>query len=151
MGRIETSRRVAASVERVFDVIAHAENFREAVPEIVAVEFTSATRRGVGTRFRETRRMGRREATVELEVAGYAPNESVRIVSDAGGTTWDTTFRVTSSGDGATLEMVMEDRPHQLLARLFTPLIRPMVRRAVERDMDAVRAYCEAAAGGASS
>ena len=143
MGRIATSRQIAAPVERVFDVVAHVENFREAVPDIVRVEYTSATRKGPGTRFKETRRMGRREATVELEVTEYEPNERVRIVSDAGGTVWDTTFRVTPSGGGTELSMVMDDRPHKLLARLFTPLVRPMVRKAVGRDMDAVQAFCE--------
>lgn len=143
MGRIETSRRIAASAARVFEVIAHVENFREAVPEIVSVEFTTDTTRGAGTRFRETRRMGKREATVALEVVEYEPNERVRVVSDAGGTIWDTTFRVAAVAEGAVLAMEMEDRPHKLLARLLTPLIRPMVRRAVERDMDAVRRFCE--------
>jgi len=144
MGRIATTRQIAAPVEHVFDVVAHVDNFKQAVPDIVRVEYTTATTKGAGTRFKETRRMGKREATVELEVSEYEPNQYVRIVSDAGGTVWDTTFRVNAQGDGTELEMVMDDRPYKLLAKLFTPLIRPMVRKAVDKDMDAVKAFCEA-------
>lgn len=146
MGRIETSRIIDASVERVFDTVAHVEEFRKAVPDIVGIEFVSETKRGVGTRFKETRRMGRRQATVELEVSEYSANDHVRITSDAGGTLWDTTFRVQPMGDGRTrLTMTMNDKAHRLLAKVFVPMIRPMVRRAVERDMDAVKAFCERA------
>ncbi|MCK5944178.1 MAG: SRPBCC family protein [Planctomycetes bacterium] len=143
MGQIATSRQIAAPAEKVFDVVAHVDNFRNAVPDIVRIEYVTETHKGVGTRFKETRRMGKREATVELEVTEYEPHQRVRIVSDAGGTVWDTTFRVTANGDGAELTMVMDDKPYKLLAKLFTPLIRPMVRKAVAKDMDAVKAYCE--------
>ena len=144
MGRIATTRHIQAPVERVFDLVAHIENFQKAVPDIVGIEYLSETRRGSGTRFRETRRMGRREATCDLEVTEYEPGQHVRIVSDAGGTIWDTVFRVKPSGDGTELEMVMDDRPHKLLAKLMTPLIRGFVRKAVAKDMDAVKAFCEA-------
>ena len=143
MGSIATTRQVQAPVARVFDVVAHIENFQKAVPDIVGIEFLSETRSGVGTRFRETRRMGKREATCDLEVTEYEPEQHVRIVSNAGGTIWDTVFRVTPKGDGTELSMVMNDKPYKLLARLFTPLIRPMVRKAVEKDMDAVKQFCE--------
>ena len=144
MGRITTTRQIDAPAERVFDTVAHIENFRQAVPDIVGIEFLSEVRKGVGTRFRETRKMGKREATVELEVSEYEPNERVRIVSDAGGTIWDTTFRVTPADGGrAAVTMEMQEKPHKLLARILNPLIRPMVRKAVERDLDAVKRYCE--------
>lgn len=145
MGSIATTRLVQAPVARVFDVIAHIENFQKAVPGIVGVEFLSETRSGVGTRFRETRRMGKREAACDLEVIEYEPEQHIRVVSKAGGTVWDTVFRVASKGDGTELSMVMDDKPYKLLARLFTPLIRPMVRKAVEKDMDDVKRYCESA------
>ena len=144
MGRIEAVRRIDAPAARVFEVVSDVENFQRAVPQIVRVEFLSAQRRGVGTRFRETRRMGKREATVELEVRELVEGERVRIVSDAGGTLWDTVFAVRALGPAqAELTMVRTDTPHRLLARVATPLIRPMVRKAVERDLDAVKAYCE--------
>ena len=144
MGRITAMRQIRAPLERVFAVVADIENFRQAVPEILEVEFLTESRRGVGTRFRETRQMGKRKATVELEVTEYAENRHVRLESDAGGTIWDTVFRVKQRGEGqSTLTMDMEDKAYRFLARALSPMIRPMVRKAVERDMDAVKAYCE--------
>lgn len=148
MGRIATTRQIQAPVDQVFDVVAHIENFQKAVPDIVGIDYLSDVHRGVGTKFRETRRMGKREAACDLEVTEYEPSRRVRIVSDAGGTIWDTVFAISPHGDGASLEMVMEDRPYKLLAKLFTPLIRGMIRKAVSKDMDAVKAFCEAGAAG---
>ena len=88
--------------------------------------------------------MGRREATTELEVTEYEPPNRVRMVSDSGGTIWDTVFTVTADGSGSRLDMVMDARPHKLLAKLTVPLFGRMVAKAVEKDMDEVKDYCEA-------
>ena len=142
------SRTIHASPAAVFDTIAHIENFSSAIPDITNVEFLTEQRRGEGTRFRETRKMGKREASTILEVTEYVPEQRVRLVSDAGGTNWDSTFTVTPEGDRATrLDFEMESRPYKLLARLFVPLIRGMVAKAIEKDLDAVKAHCEGADG----
>lgn len=44
----------------------------------VNVLFLTDSEKGVGTKFRETRMMGKREAGTELEVTEYVPNERVR-------------------------------------------------------------------------
>lgn len=152
MREIRITRMIDAPVEQVFRSVAHAEEFAQGVDEILRVEFLSEQRTGVGTRFAETRVVNGREATVELEVREYEPGERVRIISDEGGTVWDTTFRVRPLERGAELEMRMEARPHKLWARVLNLFIAGMVRRAVERDMDAVTAHCESgAADGGSS
>jgi carbon monoxide dehydrogenase subunit G len=127
----------------VFDTVAHIENFAKVIPAIVRVEFVTPQRSGVGARFRETRRMGKREATVELEVKEFAANERIRLVADAGGTVWDTVFAVKPAGSGTELTMVMDDKPYRVLAKLFNPLLRGMIRKGIERDMDAVKLHCE--------
>jgi len=145
MSTTTVRRTINAPVARVFDCIAHIENFSQAVPHITKVEMLSDITRGVGTRFRETRLMGRREGKTELEVTEYVENEHVRLVSDQGGTIWDTCFTVADS-DGATeLVMVMEARAYKLLAKLMNPLISGMIRKFIEKDMDAVKAWCEPA------
>jgi uncharacterized membrane protein len=136
---------VRAPVEAVFDCVAHIQNFSHAVPEIAKIEFLTQSRRGVGTRFRETRLMKGREATTELEVTEYDAPRRVRLVSDEGGTIWDTVF-TTAEADGITrLEMVMDARPYKLMARIVNPFIGRMVSKAIEEDMDAVKRYCETA------
>ena len=141
---ITASRTIDAPVARVFDTVAYIDQFSQAVPGITDVELLSDQHRGVGTRFRETRAMKKGEATTELEVIEYVENERVRLIADEGGTIWDTVFVVQPSGDRSVLSMAMSARPHTLAARLLTPLIRGVVAKAVEADMDAVKAYCEA-------
>lgn len=145
MSQTTVVRTIDAPIERVFDTVAHVENFAKAVPQIVATEFLSDVMSGVGTRFRETRRMHGREATTELEVTEYAENDRVRIVGDAGGTIWDTVFAVSPDPDSDRVQLMltMDARPYTLMSRLVNPFIKGFVRKAIESDMDAVKAYCE--------
>lgn len=144
MGTTTITRTIAAPPDRVFTTVAHVDEFAKALPNVTGVEFLTDVRSGVGTRFRETRVMRGREGTTELEVTEYVPNESIRLVSDAGGTIWDTVFTVAADGSSTRLTMVMEARPYKTLARLINPLISRAVTKAIEHDMDAVKAYCEA-------
>ena len=139
------TRTIHAPVGAVFEVVSDISRFSEAVPHIVGVEFLTESKVGVGTRFRETRMMGKREASTVLEVTEYVKNERVRLVSDAGGTVWDSLFTVTPVGDGRStrLGLVMEARPYRLLARVFVPLMKGMVGKAVAGDMDAVKGWVE--------
>jgi ribosome-associated toxin RatA of RatAB toxin-antitoxin module len=143
MAQYVATRTIAAPVDRVFATVAHIDRFQEAVPHITNVEFLTETRSGVGTRFRETRLMRGREASTELEVTEYVQDERVRLVSDAGGTVWDTVFTVQASGSGTELSMVMDARPYKLTARVVNPMISRMLTKVLETDMDAVKAYCE--------
>lgn len=143
MQPIATIRCIRAPIDRVFQTVADVRNFTTAVPHIKKIEFLSEQQTGVGTRFRETRMMGNKEVQTELEVTEYVENEHVRLVSDSGGTIWDTVFRVTEVDGEVELSMHMDIRPHKLLARLFIPLIRGTVVTGVEADMDCVKDYCE--------
>ena len=143
MALLSATRTIAAPVDRVFDTVAHIENFRKALPSITNVQFLTESKTGVGTRFRETRVMRGRESTTVLEVTEYQPNERVRLVSDAGGTIWDTVFTVKAADGGTDLSLAMDARPYKLAARIMNPLVSRMIRKAIEGDMDAVKAYCE--------
>jgi len=144
MAKISAARKINAPIEEVFDVVAHIENFSKAVPHITDVEFLTEEHRGVGTKFKETREMRGREASTELEVTEYMANERVRMVSDTGGAVWDTVFQMRPVDGGTQLGMIMDARPHSLFARITTPIFKGMIGKAVEADMDAVKAYCEA-------
>ena len=147
MTRTESSLIVNAPAGVVFSIVADISNFSKAVPHIEHVEFLSEARTGLGARFRETRLMGSRRATTVLEVTEYVRDERVRFVADEGGTVWDTTFTVEPGPDGrgTRLGMVMEAKPRRLGAKLLTPLMKGAVAKAIAADLDAVKAYAEAA------
>lgn len=140
---VETTRSINAPVSRVFQTLSRVEEFSQAVPGITNIEFLSEQHYGVGTRFKETRLMNGKEATTELEVRELMENERIRMVSDAGGTIWDTVFTVSTEDQETLMTMKMDARPYNALAKLFVPMILSMVAEAVNDDMDAVKKYCE--------
>ncbi len=143
MTRTTIHRFINAPVAVVFDTVAHIGNFSKAIPEIVNVEILSDVRSGVGARFRETRLTKGRRTTVELEVTEYAPNKRIRLVSDAGGTIWEMSFTTEATSKGTDLTMVMDAKPKNLFANIVAPLMQGMIQKSIERDMDAVKVYCE--------
>ncbi len=143
MSRTTVVRTIDAPIEKVFDTVAHIENFSKAIPHIVGTEFLSDVKSGVGTRFRETRRMGGKETTTELEVTEYIENDRVRMVADAGGTVWDTLFEVAPESDHVKLTASMDARAYKLMSKLVYPFIKGFVQKAIESDMDSVKIYCE--------
>ena len=143
MNTITLTRQIQAPVEVVFQTVSDIQNFKKAVPDIIDVDFLSETKSGVGTRFKETREFKGREATTVLEVTEFVENEHVRIVSDTQGTIWDSIFRVSIKNGKCELTLEMEARPYKFLSKIMTPLVKGFIRKALERDMDAVKNYCE--------
>jgi carbon monoxide dehydrogenase subunit G len=137
------TRTITAPIDRVFETVADIKQFSQAVPQIVKVEFLSAQQSGVGTRFRETRLMKGKETATELEVTELVKNDHIRLVADTHGTVWDSIFQVKRAGDATALTLTMHARPAGLLPRVMMLLIRGMVQRALEADMDSVKQYCE--------
>lgn len=129
----------------MFGTTAHIEDYSQVIPEILDVEFLTDQRFGAGTRFRETRKMGRRTAATELEVTEYEHPNRVRLVADEGGTIWDTTYTYLNTREGTDVHLQMDIRPRSLLARLTNRFIRGAVLRGIERDLDEVKAHFEPA------
>ena len=143
MSRTTVRRTISAPVDFVFRTVAEIENFSKAIPHIVDVEFLSDVRCGVGSRFRETRLMRGREASTVLEVTEYVENERVRLVSDEGGTIWDSVFTVSPVDGGTKLTLVMEAAPYTFKSRILVPVMKFVIRMGLVKDMDAVKEYCE--------
>ena len=145
MPQTHVSLDIEAPVATVFGALANIETFPDRAEAIAAVEILSDQKFGVGTRFRETRIMNRREAIAELEVTEQVDNERIRMVCDQGGTVWDTVFLVSPSGEGTRLEMTMDAKPHKLMAKLTVPIINMMIKKFVRQDMEELKAWCERA------
>jgi hypothetical protein len=84
-----------------------------------------------------------RAVTTELEVTEYVPNRSVRLVADTNGTIWDSVFTVQREGEGTNLTLRMEARAYKFLPTILNMLALKSVTRALQKDMEAVKAYCE--------
>lgn len=145
MTRIAVQRTIQASPERVFRAVAHVEGLPESNPDVLRIEFLTEQKTGVGTRFRETRAMGKKEVQTDLEITEWSEPQQARMVTDQGGTVWDTEFRIVPKGDGCELTIDMDARPHKLGAKVMLPLIRGMITKGMNKHIDGLVEHCEAA------
>lgn len=144
MVKIVASRKINAPVDRVFKRVSEIEKFVEVDDDIVHIEFLTEQKSGIGTRFRETRKMKKQEMITELEVTEYVENDHVRMVTDSHGTIWDTIYEVKSEDGQTGLTLTMDATPHQLLPKIMNRFMKGFFQKGIERHMDAVKTYCEA-------
>ncbi|MFT7680295.1 MAG: hypothetical protein ACI8QC_004301 [Planctomycetota bacterium] len=141
MTSIAAERVFKVSPESVFTAISDVPGLPNTNPEIVEVEILSTQTSGVGTRFRELRRMGKRELVTELELTEWDPPRSVRMLADTHGTVWDTLFTVSPVEGGTLLKLDMDARAHALLPRLLNPLMKGLFRKGLVKHLDALESY----------
>ena len=59
------------------------------------------------------------------------------------GTVWDTLFVVKPEGGRTELKMTMDAITNKLTAKIFNFLISGMIKKAVAKDLDGVKVFCE--------
>ena len=143
MTRTTITKKIDAPIGDVFRTVAEINRFSKAIPHITKVEFLSEAKTGAGTTFRETRLMRGKEVSTVLEITEYIENDHVRLVADSHGTVWDSLFTVEPDEDLTRLTLVMDATPKTFMSKLTVPLFRRLVAKAIEKDMDAVKAFCE--------
>ena len=136
-------RTVAAPPERVFRAVADPEEFQKAIPGGSAVEYLTERRSGVGTKFRATRvRKGKTDA-FDQEVTAFEPGCRIGLVNVTHGTVWDSVFEVREDGVRSILSLTLDAKTDRLLPRVMFGAIRGTVQKALDDDLDAVKARCE--------
>ncbi len=65
------------------------------------------------------------------------------MVTDSHGAVWDSVFTVKRVDGHTELTLVMDARPHKFMQKMMIPIIKGMISKALEKDMDAVKTYCE--------
>lgn len=84
-----------------------------------------------------------KEAATELEVTEFVANNRIRLVADSHGTVWDSLFVVKPENGQTSLTLTMEAKTDKLLLKIINFMIGGMIKKAVAKDMDAVKAFCE--------
>lgn len=143
MNKIIITRDIDAPIANVFDTVAHIEEFAKAIPHVVKVELLSDKQKGLGTRFRETRLLKGKELSSEFEVKEYVENEHVRLLTDSHGIVWDTKFSVEVIGRITLLKMAMQITAYKFFPKIKTLLFKGGLTKAIGKDMDSIKAYCE--------
>lgn len=137
---------VAAPPAETFAVFADIEHAAGRIKEIVRIEKLTPGPVGVGTRFRETRVMFKREATETFEFTEYTPGVAYAFKGVNCGMEYRCRFAFAPEGAGTRVDVTLEIRAMTLWAKLFTPLaylMRGMMRRCMAGDLDQLRAAVE--------
>lgn len=147
MGQFSLNISVDAPKEEVFRIFTDFENAPKRVRGISKLEVLTDGPVGVGTRFRETREMFKREATEEMEITQLTPGESYTVGCETCGCEYATVFRFTPTRSGTDVEMQMTTRAISLFAKIMSPIMSlmmgPMMRKCMMQDMADLKAAAE--------
>ena len=143
---------IAAPPERVFAVMADPDSFGKWMPGFVRIERLTPPPTGVGTRFRETRKMMGREATEEFEVTAFEPPRVLGLSCDGkkgSSGSGEFRFRYMLAPGGPGTILTVDGEVGGLTGCmgwcmfLLGPLMTAFCRRAIAKDHAALKAYCE--------
>ncbi|MEX2430600.1 MAG: SRPBCC family protein [Dehalococcoidia bacterium] len=143
-----TEVHIAASPERVFQALTDLDGARHWMQGLVDMEKTTDGPFGVGTRWKETRRMYGKNATEHFEVTSCeAPEKLMLRVDGSKGSTGKGEYRfdyvVSPEGDQSHVAVSgLIDLPG-LFPRLFGRLFIGSFKRAIYKDLHAMKAYVE--------
>ena len=113
---------------------------------IESVEFVSDTHAGLGTRWRETRRMYGRAATEEMAITGFEAPSGYTVEAHAPEVLYRTEYRVEDNGAGTLVTMTFGGEPTTTISRILALVTEPLtgsVRKAVEADLADMKRYPE--------
>ena len=138
----EVSRLVPAPRQEVWDVLTDLDRRAEVLSAVVRVErVDDGDAFGVGTRWRETRRAGRREETQELEATEVDAPSSYRWRAEAHGSSYAGGVRLEPVEGGRCTRVVLtfggeaQGLLPRALAVVTAPVGHRLVRRALETDL----------------
>lgn len=135
---------VASDPEGVFRVLTDVERSPEVLPEVKRVEIVSDTRSGLGMKWKETRRMMGRDATVELEIVDWQPPHRLTVRSSVLGTSYESVFSLTPASGGTHLVHDFTSSGAGFVSGLFEKLTAGPMKKSMQADLEAIKAYCEA-------
>lgn len=137
--RLSVERHVPASPSEVFARATDLARAPQTISAIMRIELLTEGSVGVGTRFRETRRLFGREATEEMEITAFDPPHGYELVAHNCGCRYDSAFRFAPDEKGTLVTMSFRATPLTFAARLMGWMSRFMQKsmaRAMTRDLD---------------
>ncbi|MEU1255559.1 SRPBCC family protein [Streptomyces chartreusis] len=149
---VVVERRIAAGQGSVWESLTDLRGMVHVLSGVSGVEVLTEGAFGVGTRWRETRRMFGKEATEEMWVTLCEPPERYVVEAESHGTHYvsewalraegpsETTVRMTFTG-------VTSGGVAGVLAKLFGSLGSRAVAKAIAKDLDDIAAAVEGRAG----
>lgn len=132
-----------APVGRTFAIFTDLHKAAERIKSLKKIELISGTAFAVGTRWKELRQCGWRDAWMEFVVTEFSPGKSFTITSDVGRVLWTTQFEFVSASGGTEVSVTMQWEPRWFMMRLFNGMIRRKIAAGMKQDCEDVRQTIE--------
>src|SRR3990170_7631472 len=152
MTTVTVTSRMAAPVERVFDVFTDVEHRAEKVAGIKKIEMLTPGKFQLGTRWRETRHVMGTDVNEEMVVTAYERNRAYTVTVDAYGTRVDAVFSFEPTVEGTKVTIEFNLDAQSFSARLLAPVGWAMtgkIRDALAHDLADLKRAAEAPTAGA--
>ena len=146
---VEAQLTINGSKEAVWAAIIDIENASRIISGIEKIEVVEKPANGlVGLRWRETRILFGKPATVEKWITEAAESEFYTTRAEDGGFKFLTTMRIGENSDGSiTLTSTHDSQPQTMVARLMSiPMklfFKGVIRRAIVQDLNDIKAAVE--------
>ena len=144
---VEAQVTINGSKAAIWAAITNIENASETISGIENIEVLEKPANGlVGLRWRETRMLFGKPATVEKWITDAAENEFYKTRAEEGGFVFTTTKRISESSSGMTLTEPHETKPQGIVAKLkSTPmfLFKGVIKKALLQDLKDIKAAVE--------
>jgi len=144
---VEAQVTIAASKDAIWAAITDIEHAAETISGIEKIEMVEKPANGlVGLRWRETRILFGKPATVEKWITEAAQNEFYTTRAEDGGFLFLTTKRIAGSSTGVTLAESHESRPQTIKAKLSVPMLflfKGVIKKALLQDLNDIKAAVE--------
>jgi len=148
MANITLTKQIAAPSEIVFTVATDLENAAQRIRGIEKIELVTSGPIGLGTRWRETRKLMGHQSTETLEITAFDPPHSYTIDCNSCGAQIQTTFRFTPVGNETEVTLQVSLEARSLFAKLMSPLGNMMfgatMRKCMQDDLDDIKLAAEA-------
>jgi hypothetical protein len=154
MASFTLSTQIAAPPAAVFAVFSDLEHAVGRIKGISKLEVLTPGPIGVGTRFRETRKMFGKDCTEEMQVTAFEPNQAFEIMCQSCGVEFRTMFRFKSEGPSTRVEADMRSRSLSLFAKLLSPLAALMtgpMKKCIAQNLEDLKAAVETSATGVAT
>jgi hypothetical protein len=138
---------INGSKAAVWAAITNIENASETISGIERIEVLEKPANGlVGLKWRETRMLFGKPATVEKWITDAAENDFYKTRAEDGGFVFLTTKRIAERSGGITLAESHESKPQSIVARLQVPMLflfKGVVKKALLQDLRDIKAAVE--------
>lgn len=146
MPQFVVSTHFNCSRERAFAVCSDLDRIPERIPEIIRIEKLTDGPFGIGTKFRETRKMFGRESTEQFDVTEFAPPERFTMTAISCGVEFHAEYRFTPEGTGTRVDLTITSKAVSFFAKLMSPLAGLMtgtMKKAILKDLESLSKAAE--------